>query len=446
MNQSSRDEIGAGNAVVAAVSPDRQENTPPYLKLIADCWEHIFEYLRFEDMGSLGETCKRMHRMVTYYLRENFPEFQFTLNGKEVHLEDYYFSFPVEFSQFVSTLCFSPDGDLNYLLDAEIFSSLKTLMFRNNVLTKDHARYTQDVLPNIEKLELTRCSFTHQIFEQMIDRCRSKLKSLIIPECRLNDQLFLQHYPALEHFKCSPPRWSSKQSIPALKIFLEKHTKLKHFESDYHFLWVNRNPLNETNAQLDQLTVHFREFEDSIPFDQIVVFLKKLQERGFFKTIHLSFDDYTIDMGFEELIQEISALASSLSTLTVLHYIDDSITVLSLLTNLREIHFRELHSGDNEVEIVAKSLVKLEKLTIEKAFSRQLSAFIRHSKSLKTIKIYDYSEVFDLFELNQERKKLENSQPIVIYAPEQHIYLPTKWNSKNMNLNLVKMLRIGPIF
>lgn len=63
MNQSSRHGIvAAGDAAVAG--PDRQENTPPYQKLIADCWEHILDYLRFEDMGSMGETCKHIKRFI----------------------------------------------------------------------------------------------------------------------------------------------------------------------------------------------------------------------------------------------------------------------------------------------------------------------------------------------------------------------------------------------
>lgn len=435
------------NAAAAALSPDRQENTPPYLKLIADCWEHILGYLRFEDMGSLGETCKRMHQMVTYYLRENFPDAPYMLIGSEVHLEQYHFSFPVEFSRFVSTLCIS-HGEWDYFLDAAVFRSLKTLMFLNNVIDQNHIRLTRAVLPNIEKLDFTRASFKQEIFDQMLDLCRSKLKTLNIDVGRVTGEFFLQHFPALENFKYTPPRWSSRQPMPELKIFLDKHEQLKRFGGGYKFLWVNRNSLRETSAKLEELSVDFHEYDDDLPFDQFIDFLKELHAREFFKAVQLTFNDNTVAYDFDELSPQLSPLASTLSGLSVLYTIHDSISDLSVLVNLKEIRFREFYCRNEEVEMIAKSLVKLEKLTIEQVHDGQILPFVRYSKALKTMHIHEYlsNTPIRLIELNQERKQLENAQPIVIFAPEYYIYLPTKWNSKYLNLDMVKMSRIGPIF
>lgn len=448
-NHSKRVGIAVDDAVVAAaaaVGPDRQENPSPYLKLIADCWEHIFDYLCFVDMGSLGETCKRMHQMVTYYLRENFPDTQFMLIGNEVHLENYFFSFPVEFSRFVSTLCIS-HGEWDYLLDAAVFRSLKTLMFRNIVIQNDHIRLIHAVLPNIEKLDFTRCSFKHEIFEQMIDPCRTKLKTLNIDVGHVTGMFFLQHYPALENFKYTPPHWSTRQPMPELKIFLNKHALLKRFESDYKFLWVNRNSLSETNAKLEQLSVDFHEYEDDIPFDEFIDFLKELRARDLFQAVQLLFKDNTVEYDFEELSQAISPLAATLSGLSVRYPIHDSITDLSVLVNLEEIHFREINCCDKEVETIAKNLVKLEKLTIVQVHTGQILPFVRHSKRLKTMQIHEYmsNTPIGLNQLNHERKQLEHAQPIVIFATEP-IYFPAKWNSKYLNLDMVKISRIDPIF
>lgn len=47
----------------AAASIDDQEHPPHYLKLIADCWEHIFDNLALSDILAMGQTCKRMLQM-----------------------------------------------------------------------------------------------------------------------------------------------------------------------------------------------------------------------------------------------------------------------------------------------------------------------------------------------------------------------------------------------
>lgn len=50
MEQSNHNEIIVAGAMNAASNTGQQENSPhspPYLKLIADCWEQIFDFLSF---------------------------------------------------------------------------------------------------------------------------------------------------------------------------------------------------------------------------------------------------------------------------------------------------------------------------------------------------------------------------------------------------------------
>lgn len=52
MNKSKESQIiDATNAIADAITNDPQQNiSPPYLKLIADCCEHIFDYLSLWDI------------------------------------------------------------------------------------------------------------------------------------------------------------------------------------------------------------------------------------------------------------------------------------------------------------------------------------------------------------------------------------------------------------
>lgn len=42
---------------------------PPYLKLLVDCWEHVIDFLSFEDLLAMGQTCKAMNHLTGYEYR-----------------------------------------------------------------------------------------------------------------------------------------------------------------------------------------------------------------------------------------------------------------------------------------------------------------------------------------------------------------------------------------
>lgn len=248
--------------------------------------------------------------------------------------------------------------------------------------------------------------------------------------------MFSQHYPTLERMKYETRTWDEVMQIDQLKLFLEKHTKLKHFECDYRFLWANRNLLNETNVQLDLLTVWAREWNMAELFDQFVDFLKQLYERGFYKILHLSFFDIwnpTLNYFFNAM--------STLPALEILSYVYP-LNSLSRFTNLKEFRAYRLSDSATEIEIVAKSLIKLEQLTVDNATVDDILPFIRYSKRLKAIRILKLrkNSILDLFRLNEERKKLGNPRQVVIYVRED-VYLYKKWQSKNLNLSYVKITR-----
>lgn len=71
--RSKRRRISVKNDAIATTSNDAQEipPPPPYMKLIADCWEHIFDNLSLANVLALGQTCKHMCQTVGNYVHES---------------------------------------------------------------------------------------------------------------------------------------------------------------------------------------------------------------------------------------------------------------------------------------------------------------------------------------------------------------------------------------
>lgn len=425
---------------VAAATADPHKILPPYLKLIADCWENIFDYLPLKDIISMGQTCIRMQKMTGYYLREYFPEILCTLDGKTAQITySDRFHLQNELWQYISKLCI--DGNLDYHLNAKTFSSLNTLIFSSVELSKSQIQYTENLLTMVENVQLKYCVVEGEFFEQLIDLC-PKLKYLHIQCCRMGEdalhRLFSQKYASLEYLQYQPVPRRAATEINELQQFLETNSNLKHFEADYRFLWANREILKETNVKLNLLTIRFPPTNNNILYMYFVDFLKTLYEGGFYKTLNLSFDYRETEINFENL----SNATSTLPALEMLNTPTDSLIDLSRLTTLKELEIRTYDSG-TLIENVARNLNKLKRLTFFIASNYDILPFIRHSKRLKTINIYNLRDnVLDLFTLNEERKKLDDACPVSICVLE-NVYLPTKWKIGNLHASLVKIIRLN---
>lgn len=118
----------------------------------------------------------------------------------------------------------------------------------------------------------------------------------------------------------------------------------------------------------------------------------------------------------------------------------------SPLVSLKELRF-SFNYPTTHFDKLAKSLVKLERVTFKRGSINHVLPFIRHCERLKTIRIqYYWPDDLNLIALNEERKKFgENAPPVWIYA-EDKIYLREKWNSKNIELRHIKIVRLGEDF
>lgn len=422
--------------------------TPPYLKLIADCWEHIFDYLSLQDIIKMGETCKRMHQMAGYYVREFFPKHRFHLIRDKIHASGHSNSLQLRtnFHQYIRKLRVSRGFD-NFL-DSDAFTSLKTLIISCAKLNTIQMQYIRNTLKNVENIELNWCKIVDiETISQLVASC-PKFKELTMYESDMIidaiESIFSQYFSTLEHLHYQPVFGIPSFRIDVLKTFLEKHTKLKHFKTDHCFLWANRGVLIETNnIQLNLLTIHL--YTSYVPFDGFVDFMKTLYAHGFYRTLHLLFDcDVNVD------VEHLNDALSTLPGLRIFSKYTHSANIdITRLTNINEFHMLDSQISGENVAAIARSLTKLERLTIEWATIDKIQPFICHSQKLKSINIFpscfgidsDLDLHLHLFALNEERKKLDGARPVTIYAKDD-VYLHTKWNTRNANLSHVEVRRL----
>lgn len=419
-------------------------NSPPCFKLIFDCWEYIFDCLSIGDVYSMAQTCKRMHRLAGNYHHECFDELNYEMKGTYIQCSypHWYYLKPI-FFQFVSKLQIGQHSKLNHPLDARAFTALKTLIYDNVTLNGAVIKGRQSLLRNVEHLHLISDMITGDIFKP-IRTCCPKLTHLKVHRCHIAtaNKLFLQHFPCLEHLEYVPGSSDCDNRMDQLETFLKKHPNLKYITANFRFLWTHRDVFieysNTSNTQLEILNVFFNVPLEHVPLDEFFEFIKQLFARGIYKSLHLSFDNWNVQLSYESL----SNALATLPALQELSVLDHSILDVSRLTNLRVFHMMGVKCSAKDAEILAKSLINLETLMLQYAPIDTIFPFIWHSKKLKkmiTDYITSYDRALDLIAFNQQRK-LANACKLSIHVQDR-VYLPTRWKYENLNLSHVKVAR-----
>lgn len=230
-----------------------------------------------------------------------------------------------------------------------------------------------------------------------------------------------------------------------LKIFLEKHSKLKHFESDYCFLMSNQSVLAGTNIHLDSIGIHFEGRSAIVrqSFDRFLNSLPTLHARGLYKSLYVSFDNST-GIQFDDLTSDtILALPGLVSLRNVRSTID--LSRLIRFTELTELvlDLTMTNQVPFAADTLAKSLVNLKQLTLNgtDVDILHVSAFIHYSEKLEMLIVHHIPEALDLFALHQERKKLPNPCQVSIGLWDR-AYLLTRWKSNVSYFSHVKITRL----
>lgn len=399
-------------------------DVPPYLKLIVDCWERIMDFLSFEDLLRMGQTCKAINLLAGHYLRDNFPDL-YLMKSEGI---DYYLQtsqnlqsavVPEIFWQSIKGLMVG--GEAKFGVDTKSFPALKSLYFLYNFIETHFHSFT-NVLINVENIVLFQCVLTGDKIDMIVNGCPN-LKRLLVKDCNISDTAadiwFSKVYPALEHLVYidrANTQMKKVSNFSSKAFFLIKHPNLKRFETNAHIFWTNRTFFEKSNIQLDFLGIIFCSASQN-HLIKLFKFVKILQYRGFYKSLHLGFNDFE-NIDFETLCTGL---------------VDVNVKKLSI-DSARKV------SAD-KIEFFARNFKQLKHLLLRDTSFYQILPFVRHSKNLKTIEIVLLNNnYFDLFTLNEERKKLENAVKVTIHSWE-NVYLKEMWKSKNSNFEHVEIAR-----
>lgn len=409
-------------------------NQPNYsVKLNDDCWERVFDLLSLRDILAMSQTCRRMCESGAKYFHAHFRGISCELIGEKYTIDSFEFERNA-FLQSIDKLVISGQlNDLDHFANTESYRSLSTLLLHGTDLIEDQVDAFKNILNRIECIELYECTMHEDFFERFLESC-PKLRCLRIyggsfkPASAANG-LFLQNHPTLQYLHYSlgynPP------GIMPLNRFLELNRNVKCLEIDDDQLWANRNTCNRSNIQLESLVVRINSAK--MTATDFAHLLKTLNERGFYRAVHLSIEWIPESFDCQEFIDEMIAVRS-FETLYSQFYVS-----LARLTQLKELRVlgREFHE---DFQTLAANLTQLERIELSATSTDHFLPFIRCSKTLQKIHVnklmggshFNGTSV-NVFALDCERRKLENAHQISIGLFEEQIYLDTKWAIESLH-------------
>lgn len=405
-----------------------EKNAAAYLKLIDDCWFHIFDYLSPNDIVRMSATCKHLLHISGKYLNDNCPELKFHVKSTKIdHFEVESTTVEADFYEYIKKLRFeSANFDrkalfLQSVATANNFNSLQTLQFAFISLYQPEFNSIREVLKNVESVEMNFCQIYCATVFNTIANNASQLKKLSVKNTRSGDLLFSEVYKNLESLEYEAFSLNDVR-VNNLKEFLESHEKLKKLNTSILFCGENKEVLNNTLINLDTLGVSFDEFSAIMePIMNLSDGLIELHQTGFFKYLNVS-------INFTILSRDLSL-------------IKQPIINLSQALTIKEIYISQIKNA--YFDFFAYELKELEHLTVDYINdTSEILEFVRFSKNLKSIRINHMSKN-DIFveSLNKEREKLEHAKKISLYVHHRN-YLFQKWkNEEKLNLSKIKIVR-----
>lgn len=424
------------------------EDLPPTIfHLNVDCFEEIFDYLSLKELHAFGKTCRIIQKMSGDYFHRNFKSAEkfsgndgiYTVysNQKGVSNERIQTN---GFNQFINCIShyYEEIEPLQYIHSHnDEFTTINHIYLVCLVINPVKIDYLQKILSKVDVVQLRQCTLMGDFHETLLSYCKN-LRCLHIQD-DLGDIIdengnpwMLRKYQKLEVLQLTL-RYPFR--IHELRPFLEINSNLKCFSTSSRCLWENRHEILECKARIDRLEIQMLDnfYRQLIDMRLICELLNQLYERGFYQRLHLFVK--RVDQKCSEQLN----LVYGLEHLSIRQF--SGSYNLTLLTNLRVLAIFD-GSNTNDMDILAKKLVNLERILIQNAGHSDILPFIRRSIKLTRIKMVTKvnEPILRLKNLNEEREKLNGARKITIYVPD-NVFLATKWTNGDINLNMIEMKR-----
>lgn len=413
---------------------------PKIFKLDVDCFDEIFEYLSLDDLHSFGQTCKTMQQVTGEYFKRNYVGAEKFTNEDGVYVAGIGHRTNISgFNQFIkyTSHYHNEHEPLQYIQGHGMeFTSINEIYLVCCEINEKMVKSFEAILPKIEKIRVRQCTIVGDFYEKFLQFCGNNLKEIYVQDdvgdmVKEHKNPWLQQvYPSLKTFQLTA---RNMFKVNDLNSFFEKNPSIQTFLTTSGVLWRHCPEFLRLNAKLDTLEIYDGYHVLSITMQSFCNLLNQLNERGFYKRLRLNVTGPNQECG------EQFASLRALESISIMHFSERC--GLSRLVNLKEL---SIYEGFNpiDMEILAKNLVNLRRITLSKATIEDILPFIKYSNKLNKICASFTENVLDLQRLNEERMKLAGGQKVMLYVPD-NIFLATKWNTKNgdTNLSYVEMRR-----
>lgn len=403
---------------------------PAYLKLIDDCWYHIFDYLSATDIVRMSATCKHLLQVSGNYLNDNCSDLDFHVKCNQIaHFDNESTKIEQDFYAYIKKIYFQGENFENkiaFLQSVSIanhFDSLQTIEFAFITIYQPDFHSSRQILKSVKNLKLNFTRILSESIFTTIANYATELTHLTVKNSTNGISLFYEKYNNLEFLEYDACTMSEIH-IDNIKDFLEYHTKLTQFNIDYFGLWANKTMLDNTHIQLDTLGVSFSYYAMTLePLMEMTDQLIALHQNGLFKYLSLSIN-------------------------YALHARDMILLKQPIITLARALCIKKLYLSkikDTYFDFFAYELKDLEHLTIDYVYNTsEIIEFVRHLKNLQSISIkYIFKDGVNVYPeiLNNEREKLKDAKKIRLYLHNRN-YLFAKWKLPNLNFTKLKIVRI----
>lgn len=273
-------------------------------------------------------------------------------------------------------------------------------------------------------MNLERCEIVNEFQKLFIDN----LKILHIEKPRGEEHNYCfwlnKNFPKLEHLTLFPII-----NFSQIIEFLDRNPNVHRLSTCSQSILSGGNEFIKSTVKLNTLNVkEIRSFD----INSLAKLLNQLHKQVFYKQLHFYIND--IDQTSINQLASIPGLRKL--------YIDEfkGKCYLPRLIHVKEFAFLD-DTIPPDIEIIANNLLSIERLFIKITTFDDILPFIQKMPNLTKFKIIPSNEnhfnerILKLEMLNKEREQLIRARKVTIFVPA-YIFLSTKWNVKNGNINL----------
>lgn len=413
-----------------AASTVKYQQPSPIFKLNAICCDDLFEWLSIKDLDSLGQTCRRMHRLTGLYFQENCKKTPIRCYNKEILYNDNVkLSGLIPYVQSVEFDARCKKKDFKSIADCD---SLREIGLCNVKLDTAVLNYIKEKLDQIETISFWSSSSEIQFYADFLKLCPN-LKKLCYKHCVPMESDWMCHeYPKIEHISLSRLNHTSSEH---LKIFLKKNPHLQRFDTCQENLLEHRGIFINSNLKLDVLQIFLS--NNTSAWGDTFSLVNRLYDDQFYKRLECI-------IHHQEVIDQIGTLCG-LEKLIISFQVP--IVWPKIITSLKKLIYCYGDRNIDALEAMTVSFPNLQKVHLaEISTIDQLLPFIRRLPKLKELSVSQCHPIgfeIDILTLNEERKKLAGTCKVIIYLSED-AYLATKMAPKNLYIKheLIDIKRI----